>query len=606
LAALLALLLPAGAGAAPTWLLPPLTLSAAGENAIDPQVALDPQGNAVGVWTRSDGLNNRIEAASRPSGGAFGAAQILSAAGENASGPQPALDPQGNALAVWQRFDGSDSRIEAASRPSGGAFGAAQILSAAGENAFEPQVALDPQGNALAVWRRLEGSDFRIEAASRPPGGAFGPAQILSAPGQDATEPQVALDPQGNALAVWTRSDGSNFRIEAASRPPGGAFGPAQTLSAPGQSAFGPQPALDPQGNALAVWRRFDGSNIRIEAASRPPGGAFFGAAQILSAAGQNTFEPQVALAPQGNALAVWQRFDGSDFRIEAASRPPGGAFGPAQILSAPGQSAFGPQPALDPQGNALAVWQRSDGSDFRVQAAPYDAAAPELRDLRIPAAGTVGEALHFSVSPFDVWSPASTEWSFGDGAKAAGAGAIHTYTAPGSYTVGVTATDAVGNSAAAGATVSIGAPPAAPAASAPRLSALALSPRRFRAAPRGPSTARRGRGPIGATVSYRLSKPAAVRFTVQRALVGRRAGRRCVKPRPANRRAKRCIRHRALRGFFAQSGKAGRNAFRFRGRLGPRKLAPGRYRLRAVAGSRSAPRHAAFTILRRKPPGRR
>jgi hypothetical protein len=94
------------------------------------------------------------------------------------------------------------------------------------------------------------------------------------------------------------------------------------------------------------------------------------------------------------------------------------------------------------------------------------------------------------------------------------------------------------------------------------------------------------------------------VRFRVERALAGRRAGGRCVKPTRSNRRAKRCTRYKLLRGGFAHQGKAGQNAFRFSGRLRGRKLRPGRYRLRAVAtdkaGNKSTRKRAGFRIVRR------
>lgn len=65
-----------------------------------------------------------------------------------------------------------------------------------------------------------------------------------------------------------------------------------------------------------------------------------------------------------------------------------------------------------------------------------------------------------------------------------------------------------------------------------PSLSGLSLSPTRFRAADRGPSIATT-RANRRITVSYRLSEPARVTFTVQRKLPGRRAGKRCLKPTP-------------------------------------------------------------------------
>ncbi len=142
--------------------------------------------------------------------------------------------------------------------------------------------------------------------------------------------------------------------------------------------------------------------------------------------------------------------------------------------------------------------------------------------------------------------------------------------------------------------------PPSVPDTTRPLLSGLSLSPARFRAAAKGPSTAAR----VGSRVSYRLSEPATVRFRVQRALPGRRARGRCLKPRRSNRRGKRCTRHITLPGAFTHQGKTGQNTLTFRGRLRARKLRPGRYRLRAIAtdpaGNKSRPRHSRFRIVRR------
>ena len=92
--------------------------------------------------------------------------------------------------------------------------------------------------------------------------------------------------------------------------------------------------------------------------------------------------------------------------------------------------------------------------------------------------------------------------------------------------------------------------------------------------------------------------------FRVERALSGRRVGGRCVRTTRANRRARSCTRYSVLRGGFAHSGKAGRNAFKFSGRLNGRKLRPRRYRLRAVAtdkaGNKSLLKRTGFRIVRR------
>lgn len=108
-------------------------------------------------------------------------------------------------------------------------------------------------------------------------------------------------------------------------------------------------------------------------------------------------------------------------------------------------------------------------------------------------------------------------------------------------------------------------------------LSALSLSPRRFRTG---------GRGTL---VSYVLSGSALVSFGAERGLSSRSVGGRCRAPTRSNRRAKPCVRYRTLAGTFTDEGEAGRNTFRFIGHLGGSKLKPGRYRLRGVATLASA-----------------
>src|SRR5919106_4556522 len=70
-----AVALPASASGA-TWQ-PVQTLSGAGAQALEAQVAFDSQGGALAIWHRSGVIQTRF----RPRGGSFGPAQSLSPAG---------------------------------------------------------------------------------------------------------------------------------------------------------------------------------------------------------------------------------------------------------------------------------------------------------------------------------------------------------------------------------------------------------------------------------------------------------------------------------------------------------------------------------------------
>jgi hypothetical protein len=133
----------------------------------------------------------------------------------------------------------------------------------------------------------------------------------------------------------------------------------------------------------------------------------------------------------------------------------------------------------------------------------------------------------------------------------------------------------------------------------APVISALSVTPLAFRAARSGGSIA----VATGASVAYTLSEAATTSFTVARMLPGQPKGAQCVKPSKRLRRAKRCTRLVPMPGGFSQAAHAGRNLFRFTGRIGGRALRPGSYTLSALAsdgaGNRSLPAARSFRIVR-------
>jgi hypothetical protein len=158
----------------------------------------------------------------------------------------------------------------------------------------------------------------------------------------------------------------------------------------------------------------------------------------------------------------------------------------------------------------------------------------------------------------------------------------------------------------------------AGPAANTPEPPALAavsgygLSRSTFAAASKGPSAQaaakrkKRKKAKVGTTVSYTLNTAATVTFTVQRRTTGRKVKKgkktRCVARTRKNRKKKRCTRYVKVKGSFTQAGKAGKNRFKFSGRLRGRKLKPGRYKLVATPGTgatKGKARSKAFRIVR-------
>ncbi len=351
-----------------------------------PQIAVDSLGNTVVVWSRlNDDLDGIVQATTKPASGPWQPPVNLSAPGENASKPQVATDPLGNTVVVWERIEGVHSIVQAATKPAGGAWQGPVNLTGflvSGEGAFDPQVAIDAQGNAVAAWWRSGLTQFVVQAATKPVDGAWEAPVTLSVGGQNAILPQVATDPQGSITVVWDRRP-STSSVQAATKPAGGIWQAPADISPPGQSAIEPQVVADAQGNAVAAWK---GPNEVVQTAMKPTGGFSWQAPVTLSVGGQSASKPQVAVGLQGSMVVVWVRGG----IVQTSTKSAGGTWQAPVAVSVSGQNASNPQVAVDSLGNAVAVWERGS----IVQAAAYDAGGLHL----LPASWIVGQ-------PLDLWA---------------------------------------------------------------------------------------------------------------------------------------------------------------------------------------------------------
>ena len=187
-----------------SWELPAIDLSENTQNATIPQVAIDDSGNAIAVWSRSNGTNTIIQTKrydattnSWPIN-----ALDLSESGENATNPQIAMDPDGNATAVWQRYDGANWIIQATrydiTTGSWSLFPANLSTGGVNGDGTIPQVAMDQAGNATVVWKQDDvfgGSTIqasRYDATTQTWSAATNLFPLVL--GDDGLTPQVAMD----------------------------------------------------------------------------------------------------------------------------------------------------------------------------------------------------------------------------------------------------------------------------------------------------------------------------------------------------------------------------------------------------------------------------
>jgi hypothetical protein len=139
-----------------------------------------------------------------------------------------------------------------------------------------------------------------------------------------------------------------------------------------------------------------------------------------------------------------------------------------------------------------------------------------------------------------------------------------------------------------------------------PALGSLSFSATTFKATSSGSAFSgqkKRKSAPTGTKVSFNLSEPGSVKFTVDRKTKGRKVGRKCKAKTKVNAKKKSCTRWVKVRGSFTVPGKAGKNSFKFRGRIGGKKLKPARYRLNSQATdkarNKSAIKRKSFRIVK-------
>jgi len=292
--------------------------------------------------------------------------------------PAVAASSGGTLLAVWRAFDGTNWRIQASVRLYAGTWSAPVYLSSAGHDADSPVATAAGAGadeREQAAWRVFNGSNWVVQTSAWSHGTWSAPVTV-SAPGQDAADPHVGvyLVPTGaelppfdraHPLVVWRRFDGSNWRVQgAAGSNTGDQFAPPQTFSAAGQDAHD----LGLNDQAIS-WSRFDGQYWRAQRV-RVYGDFSLSQPSMVSPAGEDALDPQV-----GGGAAVWMTDTGGHRQLRATVSGDGGdTWEPPVTLSA--TDADSATPAICAAGvtgswyEATAVWNELTGGVWRVRAA--------------------------------------------------------------------------------------------------------------------------------------------------------------------------------------------------------------------------------------------
>ncbi len=183
-----------------------------------PQVSIDEVGNGFVIWSQSDGMRNNIWISRFDKTEGWKTAELLESINEgHAINPQIAMDKEGNATAVWKQFDGTQHNIYANRYSMISGWGTPKLIEFDNSGISEfPHIAMDAQGNAIAVWSQSNGTIKQIWANRYTVGFGWGEPELLGNGSMNIIEepnPKIALNDSGKACVVWDQFDGTKNNV---------------------------------------------------------------------------------------------------------------------------------------------------------------------------------------------------------------------------------------------------------------------------------------------------------------------------------------------------------------------------------------------------------
>jgi hypothetical protein len=266
--------------------------------------------------------------------GAIPVKQILTAFQQN---PQLAVNAQGRAIVTWAEYTPGTLIHDLWSREydiAANTWGPAQIVEEA--NAWQihqSAVVIDDAGVATALWLDYDGTRFFVKS-SRTANGVWAASAILESDNPDtrgrASYPRAVVDSEGEVLAVWTQSGQEEGNYVSRRYTPGVGWRAEQVIGPFHQQQTDADFTRivlrgNANGDAVAVWSRCQGigaENVLLPfdiVANEYNGTTHeWGAPKVLDKADSTGndlpqynyegIEPDVAITPDGDAVAVWEK----------------------------------------------------------------------------------------------------------------------------------------------------------------------------------------------------------------------------------------------------------------------------------------------------------
>jgi hypothetical protein len=314
-------------------------------DAVGPSVQISPGGDGYVVWNEVPSGSVRSEVwISRwgSSSNAWGTPRKI--AGSDAvfaMGGRIGLDADGRGALVWSQAPATDGGFDymsfspwSARLDSSSLLGWGTPARLAQPVSGLPDVSVDPNGNGLAVWQRFVDQTFDVVASTYNPTRGWSDPNTLSLSRSDFALgfPRLTVNPMGDGVAMWTQVQGGSsavwgatYNLTNAQWAPATKLSPQDSvLPAWAKMPMGefPEPmvdfALDATGGGFTVWADFASGDVRTIWARRVrPNQGFELAVPVAT---DNTpaiaSRAEIALDGLGDGLVIWDKQVTSQYEV--------------------------------------------------------------------------------------------------------------------------------------------------------------------------------------------------------------------------------------------------------------------------------------------------
>lgn len=364
-----------------TWGNPSIPLDSnppSGDTDKNAVIALDPKGNAVAVWSRTKAsqATEGIWASIFNHSMRIWCGTFFLSGGTNAENPQLAMKKNGDALIVWQ--EGFPSQIHMRKLSAKGVWtpdlSLPPLLISPSENPQSfPQVGVDDEGGALLTWMEFCAGKHFIHSARLNPGDNWEMLGRISSGYLNASlipGKALALNPSGQAAFIWREQNGHEEILGALFQ--NGRWSSPFLLSERGKTASHPAVAIDAKGKAIFVWEQ--AGNICSKAAISS---GCIESLQTLSDPRFVSARPDVGVDKEGNAAVVFERYNPEQkFICGAVLEKGAGSWSTPSDISTPSPAeaivAGYPRLSMNSIGDAVVIWKESTGKNIVIQGAGY------------------------------------------------------------------------------------------------------------------------------------------------------------------------------------------------------------------------------------------